>query len=395
MTREHGSTRRTLLFTAGAAALLAGIGILPRLAARAGTTNLGTPGDGRDRGIRRRRKSLGTKTVAKVVKTEEEWRAQLSPLAFEVTRQEGTEQSFTGPWLDVHEAGIFRCVCCGTALFSSETKYDSGTGWPSFWQPIAKTERARDHGPELRDDSNRQFLRPLRGASRPRLQRRPAADRAPLLHERRRARLRAARRRLSLHPIRRRRRPMTAPRRKFSTDRVIPFALAGLLALPIVALVSQTGGRRTAAEEAVTIPPPAVDATAERRPRHRDRRRRLLLGRPGRVPARRRRRERGVGLCRRHRRQSGLPFGERRHDRPRRGGRDQVRPGQGQLRQAPPDLLLGRPQPDGAQPPGTGRRHRSTARRSTPPTRSRRRWRRPISTSSTRPGPIPRRSSPR
>jgi peptide-methionine (R)-S-oxide reductase len=139
MTSDHGSTRRTLLFTAGAAALLAGIGILPRLAARAGTTHLGTPGTLDIEEFDAAGKSLGTSTVAKVVMTEEEWRAQLSPLAFEVTRQEGTEQAFTGPWLDVHEAGIFRCVCCGTALFSSDTKYDSGTGWPSFWQPIAAT----------------------------------------------------------------------------------------------------------------------------------------------------------------------------------------------------------------------------------------------------------------
>jgi peptide-methionine (R)-S-oxide reductase len=138
MTHEHGSTRRTLLFTAGAAALLAGIGIIPRLSAREGTTHVVTPGDVTIEAFDAAGKSLGKQTVAKVVKTEEEWRKQLSPLAFSVTRQEDTEQAFTGPWLDVHEAGIFRCVCCDTALFSSETKYDSGTGWPSFWQPIAK-----------------------------------------------------------------------------------------------------------------------------------------------------------------------------------------------------------------------------------------------------------------
>jgi peptide-methionine (R)-S-oxide reductase len=131
-------TRRALLFTAGAAALLAGIGILPRLSARAGTTHLGTPGDVEIEEFDATGKSLGRTTVAKVVKTEEEWRAQLSPIAFNVTRQEGTEMAFTGPWLDVHEKGIFRCVCCGTALFSSETKFDSGTGWPSFFDPIAK-----------------------------------------------------------------------------------------------------------------------------------------------------------------------------------------------------------------------------------------------------------------
>jgi peptide-methionine (R)-S-oxide reductase len=138
MTHDHGSTRRTLLFTGGAVVALAAIGILPRLSARAGTLNLGMPGEVEIEAFDAAGKSLGKQTVAKVVKTEEEWRAQLSPLAFEVTRQEGTEQAFTGPWLDVHEAGIFRCVCCGTALFSSETKYDSGTGWPSFFEPIAK-----------------------------------------------------------------------------------------------------------------------------------------------------------------------------------------------------------------------------------------------------------------
>jgi peptide-methionine (R)-S-oxide reductase len=132
-----GSTRRTLLFTAGAAALLAGIGILPRLSARAATTNLGTPGSIDIEAFDAAGRSLGASTVEKVVKTEAEWRAQLSELAFEVTRQEGTEYPFTGPWLDEHRKGIFRCVCCGTALFSSDTKFESGTGWPSFYQPIA------------------------------------------------------------------------------------------------------------------------------------------------------------------------------------------------------------------------------------------------------------------
>ena len=139
MTHEHGSTRRALLFTGAAVAALAAIGILPRLSARAGDDDLGTPGEIEIEEFDAAGKSLGKKTVAKVVKTEEEWQKQLSPIAFNVTRQEGTEQAFTGPWLDVHEAGIFRCVCCDTALFSSETKFDSGTGWPSFWQPIAKS----------------------------------------------------------------------------------------------------------------------------------------------------------------------------------------------------------------------------------------------------------------
>lgn len=76
--------------------------------------------------------------VPKVVKSEEEWKKQLSPESFVVTRQDGTERAFTGAYWDLHERGIFRCVCCGTALFSSDTKFESGTGWPSFWEPIAQ-----------------------------------------------------------------------------------------------------------------------------------------------------------------------------------------------------------------------------------------------------------------
>jgi peptide-methionine (R)-S-oxide reductase len=76
--------------------------------------------------------------VPKVVKSENEWRQQLSPQVFNVTRQDGTEMAFTGQYWNNHETGIYRCICCGTALFDSTTKFESGTGWPSFSQPIAK-----------------------------------------------------------------------------------------------------------------------------------------------------------------------------------------------------------------------------------------------------------------
>jgi peptide-methionine (R)-S-oxide reductase len=82
-------------------------------------------------------KSLGKVTVPKVVKSEAEWRAQLSPAAFTVARQEGTERAFSGEYDRNHADGIYRCVCCDTPLYDSKAKFESGTGWPSFWQPIS------------------------------------------------------------------------------------------------------------------------------------------------------------------------------------------------------------------------------------------------------------------
>jgi peptide-methionine (R)-S-oxide reductase len=76
--------------------------------------------------------------VPKIVKSDNEWKQQLSADAFEITRHEGTERAFTGENWDQHAKGLYRCICCDTALFSSETKFDSGTGWPSFWQPVAQ-----------------------------------------------------------------------------------------------------------------------------------------------------------------------------------------------------------------------------------------------------------------
>ena len=83
-------------------------------------------------------KKLGKITLPKVIKSDAEWQRQLSPISYEVTRRAGTERPYSGATWDLHERGIFHCICCDIALFSSETKFESGTGWPSFWQPIAR-----------------------------------------------------------------------------------------------------------------------------------------------------------------------------------------------------------------------------------------------------------------
>jgi peptide-methionine (R)-S-oxide reductase len=86
-----------------------------------------------DAGVR-----LGVVQVPKIVKSDDEWRSQLSSGAYDITRYADTEIPFSGEYWNRHDKGLYRCVDCGTALFSSETKFESGTGWPSFWAPIAK-----------------------------------------------------------------------------------------------------------------------------------------------------------------------------------------------------------------------------------------------------------------
>ena len=93
-------------------------------------------------------KKVGKVKLPRVVKSDAEWEHQLSPISFEVARHAATEKAYTGSTWDLHDRGLFRCICCDLALFSSDTKFDSGTGWPSFWQPIA-----RENVVETRDTS--------------------------------------------------------------------------------------------------------------------------------------------------------------------------------------------------------------------------------------------------
>lgn len=83
-------------------------------------------------------KKIGKASVPRIIKSDAEWKQQLSPISYEVARQAGTERPYTGSTWDLHDRGLFRCICCDNAVFSSDTKFESGTGWPSFWEPIAR-----------------------------------------------------------------------------------------------------------------------------------------------------------------------------------------------------------------------------------------------------------------
>jgi peptide-methionine (R)-S-oxide reductase len=93
---------------------------------------------------------IGERMEDRVVKTDAEWQKLLTPEQYKVTRRKGTERPFTNKYADNHDKGIYRCICCGNALFNSDTKFESGTGWPSFYQPIAQEN--------VRTESDRSWL---------------------------------------------------------------------------------------------------------------------------------------------------------------------------------------------------------------------------------------------
>jgi peptide-methionine (R)-S-oxide reductase len=129
--------RRGFLLTSASA--LAGLALWslrkPRLVEA--TASKGTPEEVRIVQFSDAGERLRTVHMLKVVKTEDEWRKQLTSGAFDITRHADTEIAYTGKYWNLHDKGLYRCICCENALFSSETKFDSGTGWPSFWAPIA------------------------------------------------------------------------------------------------------------------------------------------------------------------------------------------------------------------------------------------------------------------
>ena len=136
MTTGHptNSARRTILIQGLAAALCGAFigGLRVAVASEAGdggavSIELFAPSG----------KSGGVVSVAKLVKSDADWRHQLSAEAYRVTRHAGTEAAFSGRYANNHADGLYRCICCDTALYDSKNKYESGTGWPSFWQPIS------------------------------------------------------------------------------------------------------------------------------------------------------------------------------------------------------------------------------------------------------------------
>ena len=140
--RDNNSGKLTRrVFLASAAAGLASFLVLRRFQApgvEASTAVHGTPGQITIVNFSNDGKNLGSQTVDKIVKSDGQWYRQLGANSFGIARQADTEMPYSGVTWKEHRAGLYRCLCCNTALFNSNTKFESGTGWPSFWAPVAK-----------------------------------------------------------------------------------------------------------------------------------------------------------------------------------------------------------------------------------------------------------------
>ena len=139
----HGVTRRQFLCMAGAV----GLALATRISAAEMRKKDSLPGTVTILEFFNDGKPKGAIQVERIVKTETEWRKQLPQESFEITRHAGTERPFSGKYWNLHSKGIYRCICCDTPLFDSATKFDSGTGWPSYWKPIAEAniEKTTDY----------------------------------------------------------------------------------------------------------------------------------------------------------------------------------------------------------------------------------------------------------
>ena len=122
-------------------------------------------------------------TTREIEKTPEEWRAELGPEQYEVLRNAGTERAFSGKYWDCHDDGIYRCAGCGAELFDANTKFESGTGWPSFTEPLVAEAIETKTDRKFGMTAHRGRLPPLRWAPGPRVRRRPRPERPALLHE--------------------------------------------------------------------------------------------------------------------------------------------------------------------------------------------------------------------